>query len=57
MKQLNASKLESIEGGGCGVDMGIAFVGMIGSSLLGPAGIITGGIWAYRFISAAQSCE
>lgn len=56
MKKLSVEKLETIEGG-CMLDMSIAFVGMVGSSLLGPAGIITGGFWAYRFISAAGTCK
>jgi hypothetical protein len=56
MKKLTIEKMESTNGG-CMLDMGIAFAGMVGSSFLGPAGLFSGAVWAYRFISAARTCQ
>lgn len=55
MKKLSVEKLETTTGGGCGIDLGIAFVGMLGAAAIGgPAGLFLGGVWAYRFVTACK---
>lgn len=59
MKSLNLNQMEQIEGGGCGLSLGLLGVAMVAATFI--AAPIAAAVWAVGFIggsiNAADACS